>query len=211
MDIGENKYHQAGFTLIEMIVVITILGLVLSFGIANFAAQQAPRNLVIVQNEMVTNFRKAQSYTLSSRNSTDNKPIKFYVVNIGPVGKSQRSYEIGSVDSTYGYQQTEIVTIPQPAYIDEVTIGTYSDIFRASGEASLGCIQVIFGAPFGKVYIRTSSCTNWSTGMLADLKDPVKLDKLSNKALQLIMYDGRNALSYKTVVIKGLSGNILAE
>ena len=64
---SKTKY-QLGFTLIELLVVISIMGILATLMIVNFAGQRVSRSLLLAKNETVTNIRKVQSYTLSSKN-----------------------------------------------------------------------------------------------------------------------------------------------
>ena len=104
---------EQGFTLIELIVVVAILGIVLGLVTVNIAGQRNARNLNIAQNELISNIRKIQSYTLSARNVFGNQPASYYVMKFDLANPTQ--YTIQSMyDVTVSPKIRDIETINLP-------------------------------------------------------------------------------------------------
>src|SRR5580693_7158971 len=111
---------EHGFTLIEMLVVISIMGLLAAMFIANFVAFRGPRDMQIATNQLVTNLREIQSYTLSSRNSpATGKPVIYYMMELNAAGTS---YQIQSIDSDYTFESAiQNINLPNDITIAAAT------------------------------------------------------------------------------------------
>lgn len=190
------NFNQSGFTLLEMLTVISIMGIIASVFIANFNAQRVPRDLNINRNETITNARKVQNYTLSSRDSAGN-PIKFYVLTFS--GGSD-SYTIKSLaqssSSLDGYAINLLETVKLSGNVKTML--------------DTACAQVYFSAPFGKMYINTNTAYCQDDQSLKNiLSDPITLSALSDATLTVRLEDTRRAdLKNFKVVFWGLSGKI---
>jgi prepilin-type N-terminal cleavage/methylation domain-containing protein len=69
-----------GFTLIELLVVLSIFLMLTGLIIANYSGLRSGRNLKIAQNELVSNIRKIQSYSLSSRAVGGTQVVQYYLL-----------------------------------------------------------------------------------------------------------------------------------
>ena len=198
---------QEGFTLLEMLVVIGIMGLVASIFVVNFAAFRGPRNLRIATNELVTNLRKIQSYTLSSRNTSAGKSVKYYMIKFNNAAGNNTSYQVQSInsDDTFSSALETInlpdgiivrprISAPQGLQLEQPIGGTVS--YPISN-----CTQVAFSLPFSRVYL-DGSCT-----MNTLVNNLVNLVGIANSRLTIVLADtGTNTTS--TIVVNGISGAI---
>src|SRR5688572_11025469 len=91
-----QSFYQAGFTVIELMVVFLIIVLLSSSVIVNWNKQTPNRSLKIAENELVSNIKKVQSYAVSSRNiAGGDEPAKFYLINFQ---EGQNFYTIHALD-----------------------------------------------------------------------------------------------------------------
>lgn len=187
----------AGFTLIELIVVIGLMGIFTAAVLVNFNSQRGPRNLRIAQNEIVTNLRKVQSYALSSRDSK-NGPAKYYILNLN---KTESTYNIGAIQTDYSFT-TDVETIKLP---DGITISKL-ELSQPVGATAIDeqCVQVALGLPFGTGYMDSSCAIDLA------VKDPARLSTLMNSELQITLTDSRSNTS-KTIIYNGVSGTITSQ
>lgn len=201
----QHYKFQNGFTLLELLAVIAIMGILASVFMVNFNAQRVPRDLNIARNETITNIRKVQSYTLSSRD-TFGMANKFYVITFMD-GAS--SYIIGSIginptDKLFTYKVQEVVNLP----------GRVRQSINGPD-----CAQIIFAAPFGKMYTDTdlnrcedslSDTNNIKNSLLKLVSNPVSLSTLSSPLIQVSLFDDRRIDLYNKfdIFFYSLSGKI---
>lgn len=145
-----NKNHKIsnfGFTLIEMMVVIGIIVTITGLFLVNFNALEGPRNLNIAQNQLTTDIRKIQSYTLSSRNvSNSGQPASYYVIKFDMANPT--SYTLGAIDKKNDYFDLQVVKLPKSIQISDLTIK------EAGGKGGpVVCAETAFSLPFGRVYM----------------------------------------------------------
>ncbi len=145
----ENRY-DAGFTLMELMVVLTISALLFAAVIVNINGQRAPRDLKIAQNEMVSNIRKAESYTLSSRNLPSGSPVQYYLVKFDLAQPKQYTIQaLFDVSSTPKLQDVETIKLPINVKISGIAISQRS--LAPATQTVSSCALAAFVAPYGKV------------------------------------------------------------
>jgi prepilin-type N-terminal cleavage/methylation domain-containing protein len=143
-----KSISERGFTLIELMVVIAIMALIAGAVIANYAGLRPSRNIRIAQNELVTNIRKVQSYSLSSRNILGNTPVQYYVMKFSTSAPNQYIIE-GMYDvKTLPIQLRDVETIKLP---DGISLAA-----STVNAVSSTCMLLAFRLPFADILANTS-------------------------------------------------------
>ncbi len=138
-----------GFTIIELLVVISIMGLFATVVLVNYNQLRAERSKKIARHELATNIRKTQSYTLSGRLSNTGVPVRFYIIKLTA---NSDSYEIQSIDNT-APSTAEPVTVETLNYPDFTPLKELWLSMPDEDDANVACAQIAFSLPFGKTYI----------------------------------------------------------
>lgn len=192
---------QKGFTLTELLVVIFMMSLLATLFVANYNALRGPRNLRIAQNELVSNLRKAQSYTLSGRNNTNNNATKYYLLKFNICSVSPCSYTVQVIDSTQPNVITNLEVVSLPPGI---TIPTLALEQPAGASAVLvNCVQVAFSVPFSKIYV-DSTCNFENL-----YSSPATLNTLSNARAEVGL--SRDTINNGYVLTNGVTRAITPE
>ncbi len=186
--IPKNNPKTAGFTLIELLAIVAIMMVIAGTVIINFAGQKEARSLTISRNETITNLRKVQAYTLSSRTLASGSGAKFYIASFTD-GAS--GYEIYGIDNSYEPELVEQIDFPGDVLVDSLSTG--------------GCMQVIFSAPFGTMY--TSPSCNSDLGNV--LRDPIAVAQLSQGAVTITLQTIRASGTARIFQISPLTGQIV--
>lgn len=154
----------AGFTLIELMVVVTIMVLLVSVLVINLAGQRAPRDIRIAQNQLVSNIRLAQSYILASRLLPSGQSAQFYLVKLDLSKPTQYTIQaVYNVSTSPQLADVQTIRFPaniqlaatSPVFIDRSLASDVYDPIAANRylqtPAAGGCALIAFAAPFGKV------------------------------------------------------------
>ncbi len=194
---------QKGFTLIELIVVIALMAVIATLFLANYNGLRGPRNLKLAQNQMTTNIRKIQSYTLSARNVTVGGTVaaKYYVVQ---ASANSNQYTIQTIDTNYVLNSAqETVSLPNGISISSIQYVTPDNVTNTASS-----IQVAYAAPYAKVLTYTpTDCS--SSSFLTALQDAACVLNLSDRKTIFTLRDSVSATT-KTVTIYGISGKVEA-
>lgn len=211
---------QAGFTIVELLTVLAIMALIMGALAIDFAGQRGRRNIVLAENETVTNLRKVQSYMLSSKNISPGIPAKYYIATFQ---EGATNFTVQAIDKDFKYHDNiETVTLPSKTNISTLAIpykdekqqylqpfgqdfseedgGGKPTIIVVDGEKveaeSFGCMQVIFSAPFGKMYTR--GATKCYESIANILRDPVQISQLNERRTYIYFSEvsGTNTNSY---------------
>ena len=159
--------NQNGFTIIELIVVVAIMVILATVMVINISGQRANRDIKIAQNQLVSNIRKIQGYTLSSRTEAGGLAVQFYIMKFDMSKPDQ--YTIQAVYNAFSSPQylKDIETVKLPINIrlagvnTSVTPAVYPvNISRTNTPLAqnftttgMACAFVAFSAPFGKVFL----------------------------------------------------------
>lgn len=158
-----NYFHfnqdKFGFTLIELMVVLVIMGLLFSVFLTNINGLRGKRNLKLAQSQLVSNLRKMQSYTLSSRNILNNVSVQYYVAKFDVTSANQYSiYAIYDIPSSTGkLKKIETIKFPENVKIQSVSIDLPAPYVDQNNS---GCSLVSFKTPFAKILTNGSSFCN---------------------------------------------------
>ncbi len=173
-----------GFTLIELMVVISIMLIAFSVVLVGLNQQQIKRSVILSQNETVTTIRKVQSYMLSSRDVPTSKlPARYYILYLQ---KNSPSSTVRAVDSSYAfYDNLEKINFTSGVIVNKLTL-TQKD----GSQSTPTCAQVIFSAPFGKMYIDTTEpCDGSIINTL--ISDPAALIQRADRTLTVELANPR--------------------
>ncbi len=149
------KQKLKGFTLIELLVVISIMGVLAGVIIANYAGQRSGRDLRIAANQLVTNIRKAQSYSLSSRTLNGTTPVQYYILRFDTATNTQYYIQgMYNVKTTPPrLQNAETINLPTGITVSNVDI-------IANGtqlSPSPSCVLIAFQLPYARI-LNNSGC-----------------------------------------------------
>lgn len=195
-----NIESSSGFTLVELLVVVSILALFYGLVVTNFSQWRGPQYVKVAANELATNINKLRSYSLSAR-SINNTPANFYIAQFN-TGAANTTYPIQAVIATSPtptfINPVETVRFPGLVYVQELG---YTD--QAGTVTKPSCVQVIFALPYGRTYLDPNcSFTAGSTSKLLG-----ELDSLANTKLSIIL--GRPGIANtKTVTVDAASGRV---
>lgn len=130
-----------GFTLIELIVSITIIGMVTGLFLANYSSANRRTDLTMTAQKMVADIRLAQSYSLGlaryGSSGSLNIPVGGWGVHFDLQSYGSNKYNIfadddadtlyggGEADERFGAQ---VVNLPNNITIQSVSVGTKVDI-----------------------------------------------------------------------------------
>ncbi|MDE2312088.1 MAG: prepilin-type N-terminal cleavage/methylation domain-containing protein [Patescibacteria group bacterium] len=164
-----NLFKQSdGFTLIELIVALSILGILVGLVTVNFGGLRIDRNLTIAQNELVTNLRKVQAYTLSSRVVGADQPGQFYILKFDSANPThyvlQTMYNITATPTPPTLvPSAETYVLPPGVQVSSTPVTIYRS--KLPTTQTTACSLVAFKTPFAKVYLN-SGCNfvNFNSG-----------------------------------------------
>lgn len=232
-----NPDFKQGFSLIELMVVLAMFGIILGLIMVNFSSLRNARNLKIAQNELVSNLRKVQSYTLSSRALNATQPVQFYLLKFDTATPDrytvQAMYNLSS--SPQLNQNVETIMLPQgvrfststPFIIDRPNL-QYPNDPTDSGDVTLSngnittCALVAFKLPFGNVIVNSGTdvinsanngCrfNNFSNDDYTKLKDFVvntSTNTASNNSIITITLISQDGKLKQTVTLNGITGAV---
>ncbi len=197
----QTKTHlNRGFTITELLVVISIMGIISTLVIVGFNRTQGRRNLQIAQNELVTNIRKVQGYVLSSRSLPNGDKAKVYLMRFE---SGSNSYTIGAVSENGNEFFSDLETATLPNRINFSRMRVVGDSTVASD-----CAYLIFTTPYGKMYVDyTAPC---DAGIVDIVIDPAQLITRSDRQLDLVFEESQNQTE-RAVKIQTLSNTIREE
>ena len=155
------KAALSGFTLIELLVVLSIMVLLTAVFTVNLSAQRQARDMKIAQNQLISNLRKTQSYTLSARALPSGSAGQYYVLRFDLA--SPTLYTILGISNSSGAQTVENVeTITLPSTVKLSALSVSRSLNPVSQTIWTNCAAAAFVAPYAKV-IFNDGCTPKNT------------------------------------------------
>jgi len=210
-----SNVASPGFTIIELLVVIAIMGTMTGLILVNFAGQRSNRNIKIAQNELVSNLRRAQSNTLSSKNIYGSVTAQYYLLKFD--SSKPKEYTIQAMyDVSSAPKLVDIETIKLPQGIRLAASGPVtitSNVLNPSGPFT--CFTASFKTPFAKTYLGfgcTNSPPNISVGddydKILKFVSNTNYYPVSNDSTMVIKLTNDNNTLNSKVLIKGTTGLI---
>lgn len=151
----KQNFKNKGFTLIELIVSLSIMVALFTIVVSGVASQRSNRNLNIAINELVTNIRKIQSNTLSSRGLSTTQPVQYYVIKFDTAKPTQYTIQaIYNVSSSPKLTDVQVVKFPPGIRLANTNpLNIYRSGYSINNAS---CALLAFKAPFAKIYTSTS-------------------------------------------------------
>ncbi len=196
----QRRHSERGFTVIELLVVFTIIVLLSGVIIINWNSQTPRRTLGIAQNELVTNIRKTQSYAVNSRNINGTMAAKFYFIKFQ---KDQNGYSISASDGASTpvfYPDLETFKLGTGLTISNITLTSTT----GGSNITPNCVMLAVSAIYGKNYFLADTC---DSSALTIVNNPATLAPKANYNMTLTIFHAQKNIS-KTVSVYGLTGKV---
>ncbi|MBI3231959.1 MAG: type II secretion system protein [Candidatus Doudnabacteria bacterium] len=208
-----KRQKSEGFTVIELAVVLAIMGILIGLVVVDFARQRPERDIKIAQNQLVTNIRKVQSYSLFSRNVGNVKPAQYYILKFDT--STPDRYVIQAITDVYSAPtlvDMETVLLPKNIVLDTTSqLALTRPVVPLSVTAA--CALLAFKSPFGKAYMNYPCAVTSPPFQSIDSYQQI-IDHLNNLANfsastdtdLLITLSFANGGASKKVLVKGITG-----
>ncbi len=148
---NHNRKSSNGFTIVELMVAITLMMVIIASMLINLNAGRSGRNLNIAQNQLVSNIRKVQSYTLAGRNIKTGLTADFYILKFDV--NNPLEYAIQAIYNTsVSPKVIDVETVKLPpgvAFSGSVVISRSGGLIPAS--YSVDCALLGYKLPFGRI------------------------------------------------------------
>jgi prepilin-type N-terminal cleavage/methylation domain-containing protein len=189
----QYSFRQSGFTLIELIVTISIMALILSLTLANLNGTEQARNTSIAQNILISDLHKIQTFSLNSANDTVGVPVS---------PSSSWSIHVNSTSpSSYDLQVTSNAVVPVTTVYSTtnfpkgVTMSSLFSITTSTGACYWASdLTIYFTVPYGRI-LMSYTARPCSSGAAVVVKDE------ANDIAGLDFPSG-------PIIINGIAGNI---
>ena len=218
---------KKGFTLIELMVVLAIMAFLATAIVLDIAGQRNNRNIAIAENELLTNIRTAQSYTLSSRLLPSGQSAQYYILKFDYSKPTQYILQaVYNVGSSPQLQNIETFTFPSGIQLSSSSpITITGGVANQTISSPSGCGLVIFSAPFGKTFFNNGCTPNnpsspYTIASTDDYQKPINyvtnvscaVDAsactLSANSMLTITINAINTSLSKTITINGITGGV---
>jgi len=176
---------QKGFTLIELMVSVAIILILTSVVIAQFGPLSKSRNLKHSRDNMISDIRKVQSFSLSAKNVSGTTPSSAYGIILDTA--SANTYRLIAEDNANPVNRTTLETIklPENTYIKTISVK------KSDGTIiNTNSLTIFFKVPYGRVL------SSYGT-----------IVKEANDILTVVLSAPDDSVS-GTVVINGITGLI---
>lgn len=139
-------------------VVISIMAILSTALILNLAGQRATRDIKIAENELVSNIRKTQSYSLSDKILPNGQIAQYYLLKFDLANPSQYKIQaLYNVSSSPSLVDVETINLPPNIQFAPMPPSTYAinvnprPLNPTNQPIYTGCALIAFAEPFGKV------------------------------------------------------------
>lgn len=201
--LASSNKNNSGFTLVELLVTLSILAVFYGLIITNFSYWRGPQYVKVSGNELATTINRMHSSALSARSVSGN-PARYYILSLTS-GVAAKSYVLqaisaGSTQDVFT-NPLETMQIPGGAYIQSLRV-----VDKSAAITTPACVQIVFSLPFGRTYI-DGGCTFGTDKGQTIAKTQSQLDTLSNASLQVVI--GRaGTTTVRTVSLDGVTGRV---
>lgn len=225
-----NPKSNQGFTLMELIVVVAIMSVLAGAMVLNLAGQRSNRDLKLAQSQLVSNLRKIQSYTLSSRLLPSGQTAQYYAMKFNTSTPDRYTIQAMSniSSSPQRLQDLETIKLPVNIIISQVVISSRPNS-PTTQYLTNSCGLAVFSAPFGKIFFNdgclVSDPNNLQTGddykKIIDFVSniacvsvpppsysPTVCSVSTDSIMTITLADKLKLSSTKTVTVNGITGAV---
>jgi prepilin-type N-terminal cleavage/methylation domain-containing protein len=171
----EYGFSQNGFTLIELVVTISIMALVLSLTLANLNGTELNRNNTIAQNVFISDMHKIQTFSLNSADYTPGViPASSWSVHIN--SSTPTSYDLQVTDNNLISNTKVYSTTNLPK---KITFSTLQVITAIGSCFDANDLVINFTVPYGRIlmsYTGTSCSNGVVTSVIKEANDIVNIN-----------------------------------
>lgn len=222
--------NLTGFTLLELMVVITIMVILTTALVINLNSQKANRDIKIAENQIVSDLRKVISYTLAARVTPSSQTAQYYVLKFDLSTPTKYYIQaISNASSNPTMELVETLNLPSGIRLGGGTPIVISQRVAAPSSMSLignDCALVAFAAPFGKAILNKgcnitnssgsislnnsaddyAKIVNFQTNVACDSNgNPPSCSASTDSIMSITITDPKNQIT-KTITVNAITG-----
>ncbi len=198
--------------------VISILGIMSIMVTVNLPGLRVDRNLNIAQNELVTNLRRAQSYTLSSHVVPGGQSPQFFILKFD--AGSQQSRQKYTLQAMYNVTSSPVLVdvenyiMPPGIQVSSTPIRIYAPAGITPSVQAPACGLLAFGSPFAKVYLNAGCNISNFQPLVDDYANIINYVTNVNNyhtttdSYAVITLTDAGGTKFRQVMVRGVSGVI---
>jgi prepilin-type N-terminal cleavage/methylation domain-containing protein len=183
----QKKIRQSGFTLLELIISISVMAVLTSVLLVNFGTVSKNGHFNTSLDTLISNLHKQQSLSISSRDVAGT-PSSAYGIEF-QAGSLSSSYNLFTEDKAGLRKSSNVVEFPKGIYIDSIIV-IAPDPVTGGIFINPSTVTTRFLVPYGRTTATYSGANNQQDAIVM---------------LNLGTFDGSK---YKQIVINGITGNI---
>ena len=140
-------YNKNGFTLIELIIVMAIMGIMFAVTVPQYSKYRDSKALSLGEEQVVNDIRMVQNYAYSILKNDGSFPVGGYGINFS---KNSNEYIIfadgdGNMEYNGASEIFEKVELPRDVKIISLKVNSTEEVD--------GAVDLVFTPPYGKVFI----------------------------------------------------------
>ena len=141
--------NEKGFTLIEMIIVIVIIGIVAAIVVPSYNQARNNKDLLLGREQVSSDIRMAQNYSYNTLKFGVSFPEGGYGIHFD-IGDPKKYIIFADVSSDQIYnaatEKFQEIELPRSVEISSITVNDVT---------AVNSVDVVFKPPYGKVFIKS--------------------------------------------------------
>ncbi len=225
-----NLKFNKGFTLIELMVVTSIMAILATVLVINLNGERANRDIQIAENQLVSNIRLVQSESLSERELAAGQSVQYYFLKFDLSKPTQYTIQaVYNVSSSPKLQDLQTILLPPGIRLASGTPITITRPITPATQSVVspsGCALIGFVAPFAKTLLDTAcsianapninmnddywNLINFVTNtpcISTSPLNPPACNVSSDSSMSITLTNSSDTVA-KTVTINGISGSV---